>query len=328
MRTRQPELTQRTPRRSRALPLLAIRAVAGPATIPLATDLATYLAVSLFNLFVLILHFQGDLTLYIHPRYIVFTVIVNAASMIACTAGFTATAWRATSQPLDEALDGEASDHEASDHEASDHEASDDGILDEPSDESKGTVQVGERRSLQRPSFTFSFTFCVAALVLAAAYILPASTLSSSMAHQRASNTNTGVGLPAQGPDGVTGSTADGTVESGAGETGAGETDALSWTKLLGAEASPGYYEGAEVDVVGFVYRPEGSPPDVFYVARFVVTCCAVDAQPVGLPVRHPGWQERFEEDAWVRVQGAFATTPAGANGAYILEPQQVRLAP
>jgi putative membrane protein len=44
------------------------------------------------------------------------------------------------------------------------------------------------------------------------------------------------------------------------------------------------------------------------------VTCCAVDAQPVGVPVHLPGWQDDFEADQWVRVAGTFDTNPSRSS--------------
>ena len=61
--------------------------------------------------------------------------------------------------------------------------------------------------------------------------------------------------------------------------------------------------------------RPDpDDPQNVFYVARFVITCCAVDAQPVGVPVYQPGWQEQHPVDSWVQVAGRFAATPSAAS--------------
>jgi uncharacterized membrane protein YcgQ (UPF0703/DUF1980 family) len=40
------------------------------------------------------------------------------------------------------------------------------------------------------------------------------------------------------------------------------------------------------------------------------VTCCAVDAQPLGVPVLLPGWQDRFAADDWVEVTGGFSPNP------------------
>jgi putative membrane protein len=45
---------------------------------------------------------------------------------------------------------------------------------------------------------------------------------------------------------------------------------------------------------------------DVFFVARLVVSCCAVDAQPIGVPVYRPGWRDEIEPGAWIRIEGAF----------------------
>jgi len=235
---------------------------------PRLVSLATYIAISLFNAYALLLYFEGELTLYIHPRYVLFTVALNALSLAACCAGFVLTARRMSDR----------------------------------------TFAEGAR---WRPSVTF----LVAGLVFVAAYVLPASTLSSGTADQRSDNLN-GVGMPSADDSGTlavfrTGSTP--TLSDAA----TADLAIEDWTAAFGVEPNPGFYEGKEVDVVGFVFRPEGAPRDVFYVSRFVVTCCAVDAQPIGLPVRSPGWESRFEEDAWVRVEGQFVEAGEG----YVAEP-------
>ena len=68
---------------------------------------------------------------------------------------------------------------------------------------------------------------------------------------------------------------------------------------------------------------PSPDDDDVFYVARFTVTCCAVDAQPVGVPVHLPGWQDRFEPDDWVAAEGRFGEDPAG-GASPVLIPEAV----
>lgn len=242
---------------------------------PRLVSLATYLAISLFNAYALLLYFQGELTLYIHPRYVLFTVALNALSLAACYVGFVLTARR-----MSGGTGGEA------------HVA-------------------GSAR--WRPSVTF----LVAGLVLVAAYVLPASTLSSGTADQRSDNFN-GAGAPSADDSGALAAFTTGSTPTLASLDAATADLAIEdWTSAFGAEPNPDFYEGKEVDVVGFVFRPEGAPRDVFYVSRFVVTCCAVDAQPIGLPVRSPGWEERFEEDAWVRVEGSFAKAGKG----YVSEP-------
>src|SRR5215217_91045 len=151
-----------------------------------------------------------------------------------------------------------------------------------------------------RISWRPSFTVLVAGLVLVAAYALPARTLSSDTADQRSANFNSTQAQPsARAPS-------DTLALFGA------DTSRLTvadWVSAFNLKATPDSYVGKEVDVVGFVFHPKGAPEDVFYVSRFSVTCCAVDARPIGLPVHSPGWQDRFKEDSWVRVTGSFSET-------------------
>jgi putative membrane protein len=44
------------------------------------------------------------------------------------------------------------------------------------------------------------------------------------------------------------------------------------------------------------------------------VTCCAVDAQPLGVPVYLPGWSSTFSSDDWVSVDGSFASNPSSTS--------------
>jgi uncharacterized membrane protein YcgQ (UPF0703/DUF1980 family) len=50
---------------------------------------------------------------------------------------------------------------------------------------------------------------------------------------------------------------------------------------------------------------------DVFFLARLAVSCCAVDAQPIGIPVYRPAWREQIEPGAWITIQGTFAKNPS-----------------
>lgn len=64
-------------------------------------------------------------------------------------------------------------------------------------------------------------------------------------------------------------------------------------------------YEGKSVSVRGFIFPRDGFGEDIFMASRFVVTCCAVDARPVGLPVKFE-WKDKFKIDEWVRATGKF----------------------
>jgi uncharacterized repeat protein (TIGR03943 family) len=91
------------------------------------------------------------------------------------------------------------------------------------------------------------------------------------------------------------------------------------WALLVRQNDDPAVFAGQRPELVGFVTPAPGDPDDAFYLARFTITCCAVDAQPIGVPVHLPGWRERFAVDDWVRVSGAFGQDPAGGAGLVLL---------
>lgn len=92
------------------------------------------------------------------------------------------------------------------------------------------------------------------------------------------------------------------------------------WATLLHQGLGDDFFAGKPAAISGFLVATDD--PDVVYVARFLVTCCAVDAQPLGVPVLMPGWQERFSADDWVEVTGGFApNTDAGAAEPIVLVP-------
>src|SRR5829696_9021791 len=117
-------------------------------------SLATYFAILLFNVYTLSLYLNQQLTFYIHPRYITFTVALNAISLVACAVGFLVAAWRMGTAP------------------------------------SKNGSAVASPGSASSSGWRPSFTVLVAGLVLVAAYALPARTLSSGTADQRSANVN------------------------------------------------------------------------------------------------------------------------------------------
>lgn len=124
--------------------------------------------------------------------------------------------------------------------------------------------------------------------------VLPPATLTSATASQRELNAAAAVGDSV--PQLVGGDPSTFTVKD--------------WALLLRQNPDPADFADP-IEITGFVL-PSGEDEDVFYVARFTVTCCAVDAQPVGVPVHLPGWQERFEADQWVAASGRLADDPAG----------------
>ncbi len=78
------------------------------------------------------------------------------------------------------------------------------------------------------------------------------------------------------------------------------------WSALLLQSKDPSFFTGKSADLIGFVNPDKNDPENIFYVARFVISCCAVDAQPIGVPIYMPGWKEQFKENDWVHVEGEF----------------------
>src|SRR5215218_2032284 len=121
-------------------------------------SLTTYFAILLFNVYTLSLYYNQQLTFYIHPRYITFTVALNAISLVACAVGFLVAAWRmgtATSKSTTAVASPGSS---------------------------PGSSLGSSLGSASSGGWRPSFTVLVAGLVLVAAYALPARTLSSGTA--------------------------------------------------------------------------------------------------------------------------------------------------
>ena len=197
----------------------------------------------------------GDLTLYIHPRYVVFTMIMAVVALLLTIAS-------AAARP----------EHEH-----------------------------GEPAPRRWWSLPLRVGSVVVALAIAVALVaVPPATLTAATASQRTIN-GSSVGADTRSLD----------------ET-AGATDAvfakftvLDWSSLLRQTSDPSFYEGKSVDVTGFVTADASDPQNLFYVSRFVITCCAVDAQPIGVAVYQPGWQQALAEGDWVRLTGGFGANPS-----------------
>ncbi|BAU41117.1 hypothetical protein O77CONTIG1_00924 [Leptolyngbya sp. O-77] len=82
----------------------------------------------------------------------------------------------------------------------------------------------------------------------------------------------------------------------------------IDWVRLLNVYPEPDAYTGQKASVEGFVIHSPNLPSNYFTITRFVITCCAADVYPVGLPVRIEGDRTIYEQDQWLRVEGNMAT--------------------
>jgi len=237
----------------------------------------------------------GQLVLYIHPRYLVFTVIMAVVALAFVVARVLISGRRPAHVHAEPGHDDD--DDHADDHSHNEDDDDDDDLAQRP-------VQ----RALSIGALALS-----AALALGAV-LLPPATLSAATAAQR-DITQTTVNTDAA------------SVEDAAGADAAtfARYTVVEWSSLLAQTDDPSFFAGKVADVVGFVTPDPGAPDDVFYVSRFTITCCAVDAQPIGIPVYLPDWQQQVSADDWVEVVGEFGANRSATSSAVIaLSPTEV----
>ncbi len=85
------------------------------------------------------------------------------------------------------------------------------------------------------------------------------------------------------------------------------------WSGLLSQTTDTVSLVGKPVAFEAFIGRPlsENEPA---LLARFSVTCCAIDAQPITLPAQGAALQS-LPKNQWVRIKGAWVKDPASTIG-------------
>lgn len=74
-----------------------------------------------------------------------------------------------------------------------------------------------------------------------------------------------------------------------------------AWTaELFG---SPEKYEGKKIQIVGFVFRNELFKQNEFVPARFMISCCAADMEPIGILCNYEKALQ-LKKESWVKVSG------------------------
>jgi uncharacterized repeat protein (TIGR03943 family) len=198
----------------------------------------------------------GQLALYIHPRYFVFTMVMAVIAALLALAAFAL-----APTPADEHRHDEAE---------------------------TGSTRWGW---LWPAGSVLTIAAAVVGLL-----VLPPSTLTTATVSQR----------------GLNGS-ASALVQNDAGKLAGGDYSSFTvrdWASLLRSGAGADFFAGKTATVTGFVTPDKSDPANVFFVTRFVVSCCAVDAQPIGVPVYRPGWQNEYKTDSWVTLTSGFRPNP------------------
>jgi uncharacterized repeat protein (TIGR03943 family) len=87
------------------------------------------------------------------------------------------------------------------------------------------------------------------------------------------------------------------------------ERSLVDWVRTLNVYPEPDAYTGQKVKVQGFVIHQPNVSQEYIFLARFILTCCAADAYPVGLPVQlSTSSRQQYPPDTWLEVEGQMTT--------------------
>ncbi len=82
----------------------------------------------------------------------------------------------------------------------------------------------------------------------------------------------------------------------------------IDWIRTLNAYPEPDAYQGLPANISGFVLHLEELPDNYLLLSRFVITCCAVDAYPIGIPVKLETSRRNYPPDSWLEIKGEMMT--------------------
>ncbi len=86
------------------------------------------------------------------------------------------------------------------------------------------------------------------------------------------------------------------------------ERSLIDWVRTLNAYPEPDAYQGQPAHITGFVIDLPELPDNYLFLARFIITCCAVDAYPVGIPIQLNDTQKKYPPDTWLEITGNMTT--------------------
>lgn len=83
------------------------------------------------------------------------------------------------------------------------------------------------------------------------------------------------------------------------------ERSLIEWIRTINAYPEPDAYSGQPAKITGFVLHLSELPDNYIMLSRFVITCCAVDAYPIGIPVKLDTSRNDYPVDSWLTVTGS-----------------------
>ncbi|GEM_PF-1279364 len=99
----------------------------------------------------------------------------------------------------------------------------------------------------------------------------------------------------------------------------------ISLLRLAGGlEQEPEKFIGRDFAFVGFVGHDEKLGAERFYLVRFVISCCAADATPLGFEVDYPEAEE-LKDNQWVKVEGHVIKRDDKSDWPYAIKASRVQ---
>ena len=102
----------------------------------------------------------------------------------------------------------------------------------------------------------------------------------------------------------------------------------IDWVRTLAVYPEPDAYTDQRAKVQGFVVYPPNQPSQYLLISRFVITCCAADAYPVGLPVKLKGNRDAYPLDSWQEVEGRMITETLDGKRQLVIEASSLKEIP
>ncbi len=102
----------------------------------------------------------------------------------------------------------------------------------------------------------------------------------------------------------------------------------IDWVRTLAVYPEPDAYIGQQAKVQGFVVHPPNMPSQYLLISRFVITCCAADAYPVGLPVKINGNRDTYPADSWQEVEGRMISETLDGKRQLVIEASSLKKIP
>jgi uncharacterized repeat protein (TIGR03943 family) len=169
--------------------------------------------------------------------------------------------------------------------------------------------EIRSHKSITKPENSILSTFLLFSIVLSIGFFYPLKPISSATLEQRSNEINL---IQERSDD----------FESFI--TNTKQYGINDWNYVLQTDPDWESYAGDEASIEGFIFHSEEMGSEFFLISKFVISCCAVDARPVGLPVKMDDWESKFSVDDWIRIDGEMQVAEYDGRERIVLVPESI----